>query len=129
MAGKKRRRSRKRVTQGHHVWYEPPWVVPIFQGEHQIFTLLSWRKHTSQGFIIGMKEYIRVHEATAENLGKCVTPPEAFAVMDLASKNMIAQPEPKDEGQLGKNEEELGLAVTKKRTRKSQYPRKKEADV
>jgi hypothetical protein len=71
MARKKHRKQpNKTVVQNHHITYNPEWIVPIFKGEHYILSLMSWRKKTSQGFIIALKEYIRTHEELTINLGE-----------------------------------------------------------
>ena len=65
---KKRKQPCKTVVHRHHITYNPEWVVPIFKGEHWLISLMNRRKKTSVGFITALKEYIRVHEATAQDL-------------------------------------------------------------
>jgi len=65
----KKKQPQKTVIQHHHITYNPEWTVPVFKGEHLILTHMSWRKKTSQGFIIALKEYIQTHEDSTVNLG------------------------------------------------------------
>ena len=66
----KKKQPQKTVIQHHHISYSnPEWIVPLFKGEHFILGQMNWRKKTSQGFIIALKEYIRIKEKSTINLG------------------------------------------------------------
>lgn len=41
--------KRKQVIQGHHITYEPEWVVPVTKGEHYVVTQLQRFKSLSDG--------------------------------------------------------------------------------
>jgi hypothetical protein len=75
---KRRKRSTKVVIQEHHITYNPEWTVIIYKGEHYLLSQLQWRKRFSKGFITSLKDFIRIHEPTAFDLGpgKGVPPPE-----------------------------------------------------
>ena len=60
----------KRVIQRHHISYTPEWIVPMYQGEHQLITKLYWysKKTVSQGLITALKDFINKNELRAINL-------------------------------------------------------------
>jgi len=60
--------KRKTVIQTHHITYDPPWIVTIWKGEHWLLTMLSRRKKVSKGFVVALKEWLRVNEGNAINL-------------------------------------------------------------
>jgi len=59
-----------RAIQKHHISYDPPETVTVFQGEHYILTLIDRyeRKTVSKGFIKALKLWIRNNERRAIDL-------------------------------------------------------------
>ncbi len=70
MVTPKRKHPKKTVIQEHHITYNPEWTEFIFQGEHFILSQLQWRKKFSKGFFISLKEFVRINEAYAIDLGQ-----------------------------------------------------------
>ena len=65
--------AKKQVIQKHHISYkdEPRGevTVNIYKGEHWAITVLNRRKkNMSKGFLICLKEYIKLHEEHAVDL-------------------------------------------------------------
>jgi hypothetical protein len=58
----------KRVTQRHHISYQPEWIVPIYKGEHWCLTQMQRRVNVSVGFLTSLKVFIAQHEHTAHDL-------------------------------------------------------------
>ena len=57
-----------RVTQEHHISYDPEWKVPIYKGEHWCITQMNRRKNVSVGFLTVLKVFIARHEYDAHDL-------------------------------------------------------------
>ena len=59
-----------RAIQKHHISYDPPETVTVFQGEHYILTLIDRyeRKTVSKGFIKALKLWIKNNERRAIDL-------------------------------------------------------------
>lgn len=59
-----------RAIQKHHISYDPPETVTVFQGEHYILTLIDRyeRKSVSKGFIKALKLWIKNNEWRAIDL-------------------------------------------------------------
>ena len=58
----------KKVTQKHHISYNPEWKVPIYKGEHWCLTQMQRRVNVSVGFITSLKVFIARHEHSAHDL-------------------------------------------------------------
>ena len=59
-----------RAVQKHHISYDPPETVTVFQGEHYILSLIDRyeRKSVSKGFIEALKKWIKENEKRAIDL-------------------------------------------------------------
>ena len=59
-----------RTIQKHHISYDPPETVTVFQGEHYILSLIDRyeRKSVSKGFIKALKIWIKQNEKRAIDL-------------------------------------------------------------
>jgi hypothetical protein len=62
--------KKPRVIQTHHISYEPPVTVRVYQGEHFVLTQLQRRKHISKGFIKAMRVWADLNEDGAVFLEK-----------------------------------------------------------
>ena len=68
--------KKKRIINKHHIIYpssdhpEQELVVPVFAGEHEIISKLSWytRKSVSKGLIKHLKFFILLNEDRAQDL-------------------------------------------------------------
>ena len=60
--------KKKRISQRHHITYEPERVVIIYKGEHWVLTRLQWRKVVSKGFLEALEQYIADKRETAVSL-------------------------------------------------------------
>jgi len=62
--------SKPRITQSHHISYDPEVTVRIYKGEHSILTKIQWycKKSVSKGFIKALKHFIALNEDKAEEL-------------------------------------------------------------
>jgi hypothetical protein len=65
----KKKHGFRRVIQGHHITYDPEWIVQVYQGEHWICTMLQRRTHVSKGFVSALKYWLDQHEKRAVDLG------------------------------------------------------------
>ena len=70
MATKKK--TKGPVIQGHHVCYDPEWVVYITKAEHLVLTRLGWytKKRVSQGLITALLQFCLENYKRAESLGE-----------------------------------------------------------
>lgn len=59
-----------RVTQRHHVSYNPEWIVRIYKGEHELIGKMHLysRKTVSKGFLTCLKVFIAKSENRALEL-------------------------------------------------------------
>jgi len=66
---RKKRRRKPNIVNRHHVSYDPEIMAYMYQGEHQIITLLERRtKNVSQGFIDCLKLWIEQREGLAVDI-------------------------------------------------------------
>ena len=62
------KKKKPRVTQQHHISYQPEWTVPIYKGEHWCLTQMQRRVNVSVGFLTALKVFIVQHEYGAHDL-------------------------------------------------------------
>ena len=62
--------AKPRVTQRHHVSYDPEWIVRIFKGEHELIgkMYLYSRKTVSKGFLTCLEVFIAKNRNRATEL-------------------------------------------------------------
>jgi len=70
MGNKTRRTKKERITNRHHISYNPEIVVVIYRGEHEILTKIERysKKTLSAGFIRALKSWIALNEHRAKEL-------------------------------------------------------------
>lgn len=56
------------VVQGHHISYDPEWVVKMRKPEHFYITKLNRFKYVSKGFLVALRVWILQHEGVAVDL-------------------------------------------------------------
>jgi len=64
------RTAKPRVTQRHHISYDPEITATIYKGEHEILSKMNMytKKNLSRGFIRCLKTFIALHEDRATEL-------------------------------------------------------------
>ena len=61
---------KKTVVQHHHLAYDPPIVVALFQSEHWCITQMNRRKSCSKGFIKALEVWIALNRDDAVDLAE-----------------------------------------------------------